>query len=85
MRYLPAGDRLRCDEIDLTDGHAALLLQHSVGAVVRVVVLDDGDHRGADRAELTRLVDEIRAGLSAAHAARELALPACRRVIRAVG
>jgi translin len=48
-------------------------------------VLDDGDPPSADRAELTRLVDEIRTGLSAAHAARELALPACRRVVRASG
>ena len=46
---------------------------------------DDGDSRAADRGELEQLVGEIRAGLAAAHHARELALPACRRVVRASG
>lgn len=40
---------------------------------------------GARRADLTRLIDDVRAGLDAAHAAREQSLPACRRVIRAAG
>jgi translin len=48
---------------------------------------DGGDPQRADpqRADLHRLVDEIRAGLAAANSARELALPACRRVVRASG
>jgi len=52
-------------------------------------VPDDGDTpAGAaaeSRAELDRLVGEIRTGLGAAHAAREVALPACRRAIRSSG
>jgi len=48
-------------------------------------VPDDGDSRGAERDQLDRLVGEIRAGLDAANRARELALPACRRVVRASG
>ena len=46
---------------------------------------DDGDPGATRKAELDRLVGEIRAGLAAANAARELALPACRRVVRASG
>lgn len=37
------------------------------------------------RAELTALVDHVRAGLDGANQAREAALPACRRAIRAAG
>jgi translin len=52
-------------------------------------VSDDGDTPASGaaerRAELDHIVDEIRAGLASTHAARELALPACRRVIRASG
>lgn len=40
---------------------------------------------GSRRAELSRLIEPVRAGLDAAHAAREQSLPACRRVIRAAG
>jgi translin len=48
-------------------------------------VTDDGDQRANGRIELARVVDDIRSGLAAAHAARELALPACRRVVRSSG
>jgi translin len=43
------------------------------------------DADGSRRADLGRQIDGIRAGLDAAHAAREQSLPACRRVIRAAG
>jgi translin len=36
-------------------------------------------------AELTAIVDAVRGDLDAAHAAREIGLPACRRAIRAAG
>ena len=41
--------------------------------------------RDARRAELERLVGAVRDDLAHAHAAREVALPACRRAIRASG
>lgn len=47
--------------------------------------LGGADADGSRRADLGRLIEAIRAGLDAAHAAREQSLPACRRVIRAAG
>ena len=47
--------------------------------------MDAADPTSARRGELDTHVEGIRDGLDAAHAARELALPACRRAIRAAG
>jgi translin len=41
--------------------------------------------RAERRAALSAAVDEVRAELAAAHGGREIALPACRRAIRAAG
>lgn len=49
---------------------------------------DPGHHAeldGARRRELHDMIEPVRAGLDAAHGAREQGLPACRRVIRAAG
>lgn len=44
-----------------------------------------GPSPAARRVDLDATVEQIRAGLDAANAAREIALPACRRAIRAAG
>jgi translin len=48
-------------------------------------VPEPGEPRTVARQQLTAAVDAISADLAAAHAARELALPACRRTIRSSG